>query len=166
MRAILRLLPVIIVATNLLSCAQSVDRSAEEQRIRKGAEDFSAAAQSRDSSAIANFYAEDAKLMPPNTALVTGREGSRSFWGAMVLMPNFSLTIHTDSVMVAGSGDLALETGAYQLSMDAPGGHVTDTGKYATAYKKAGTEWKIIVDIFNSDLPPAAVAAADTVKAR
>jgi ketosteroid isomerase-like protein len=45
--------------------------------------------------------------------------------------------------------------GTYQGTMnDAKGKPITDRGKYVTVWKKqADGNWKVVVDIFNSNLP-------------
>ena len=56
---------------------------------------------------------------------------------------------------VAGSGDLAYSTGTYQMSApDDSGKSITDHGKYVAVWKKqADGNWKVAVDIWNTDLP-------------
>jgi ketosteroid isomerase-like protein len=53
------------------------------------------------------------------------------------------------------AGDLAIETGSFQMAMKPTAGPVMkDTGKYLTMWKhQADGSWKIIRDIDNSDLP-------------
>ena len=55
----------------------------------------------------------------------------------------------------AGSGDLAYSTGAYQMSApDDSGKSSIDRGKYVAVWKKqTDGNWKVAVDIWNTDLP-------------
>jgi ketosteroid isomerase-like protein len=66
---------------------------------------------------------------------------------------NFAFSFQGDKVEV--SGDLAYTQGTYSMTMTDPEGiPATDKGKYLAVWKKqADGGWKVIEDIFNSDLP-------------
>jgi ketosteroid isomerase-like protein len=58
-----------------------------------------------------------------------------------------------------GRNDLAYVHGAYQMSLTVPGGAepVGDKGKYVEIWRKQQDgSWKVILDVYNSDLPAAA----------
>ena len=66
-----------------------------------------------------------------------------------------------DDVTDAGvAGDMAWVTGTFSVT-DASGATI-DKGKYVTIYRRADGKWPIIRDTWNSDMPPAAAAAAPT----
>ena len=157
----------ILCAVVLSSCAQKTDTAGAEQAIRKLDQDFLAAIAAKDSTAVANFYAEDAVLLPPNTPSVTGRDGARAFWGMVVQDPNLSFSFEPTRILVAQAGDMAVDVGTYRIRTTGPNGPIEDVGKYSTTLTKVDNDWKIAVDIFNSDLPvtPAA-AAVDTTSGR
>ena len=56
---------------------------------------------------------------------------------------------------MAGSGDLAYSTGAYEMTApDDNGESSIDRGKYVAVWKKqADGNWKVAVDTWNTDLP-------------
>ena len=54
-------------------------------------------------------------------------------------------------------GDLGYTSGTYQFSITGSDGKpIPDKGKYVVVWKKdASGKWKVVADIFNSDLPAA-----------
>lgn len=93
------------------------------------------------------FYAEDARLLPPNHPMVSGRsqisEAFRQFLGA-----GFGgITIDTSEIEVASACDLAYAIGTYSLERPAP-----DRGKFVEIYRRQPDgSWRCIADMFSSD---------------
>jgi len=104
-------------------------------------------------AAVDLCYAEDAKVLPPNMPAVEGRQAIKAMYAQS--QPSFK-EFRLDIVSLEGRGDLAHEYGTYALAA-APSGlsaPVTDRGKYVAVWKKqADGTWKMIRDIYNSDLP-------------
>ena len=121
--------------------------AADEQTIRDTAERWVELIRSKDAAAIAQLYTEDGALMPPNMPIATGRPAIEQVWASMVQAPGFDLTFAPEQILVAASGDMALDRGTYRLG--------EDTGKYVVVWRKVGGEWKAAADIFNSDKPGA-----------
>jgi len=91
------------------------------------------------------FYAEDARLLPPNHPMVTGRsqirEGLQGFFAAGLG------EIAIDTAEIGCSGDLAYRIGTYSMGKPAP-----DRGKFIDIYRRqADGSWKCIADMFSSD---------------
>ena len=59
---------------------------------------------------------------------------------------------------VGVAGDIAWHSGTYLVKNKS--GATVETGKYLEAWRKLGGKWRIIRDIWNSDGPAAAAAAA------
>jgi ketosteroid isomerase-like protein len=127
--------------------AAQANIAADEQTIRGTAERWVQLIRSKDAAAIAQLYTEDGALMPPNMPIATGRPAIEQVWASMMRTPGFDLTFAPEQILVAESGDLALDRGTYRLS--------EDTGKYVVVWRKVGGEWKAAADIFNSDKPGA-----------
>ena len=90
-------------------------------------------------------------------AVLLGREAIRASWARVLATPGLNLTFASNDLIVAEAGDMAIDIGAYQMTMNDPKGKpIHDVGKYVTIFKKVGEEWKISVDTFNSDAPIAA----------
>ena len=98
------------------------------------------------------YYADDARVLPPNHATVTGREAISALLRSEGSIQEFRLTI----LALEGRNDLAYVHGAYQMSLTPPGAAepVGDKGKYVEIWKKQRDgSWKVILDVYNSDLP-------------
>lgn len=140
----------------LAACApapEPPDLAAEEQTIRDLDRRWVEAVASIDTISIANLYTADGYFMPPNAPRIDGRDAIRSAWAGMLQGPNVSLTFQPTEIVVAQSADMAYDIGTYNLAMDGPEGRIEDEGKYVVVWKKMNGEWKVAVDIFNSDKP-------------
>jgi len=128
-----------------------------EQALRDLDAKWSAAAGAKDVDKTVSYYAESAVVMPPNASAATTRESIRSAWKEMLTAPGASISWKATKVEVAKSEDLAYVSGTYQATMtDASGKPVNDHGKYVVIFKKqTDGAWKVVADIWNSDLPVA-----------
>ena len=130
-------------------------RSADEAALKNLDAEWSKAAGAKDVDKTASYYSDDAIVLPPNMATISGKQGARAMWQGMFGVPGFGGGWKPAKVEVARSGDLAYVTGTYELGeTDAKGKPMTDKGKYLEVWKKQGDgTWKCVVDMFNSDLP-------------
>ena len=121
-----------------------------EHAVRDADEQWSKVAGTKDVDKTVAYYADDALVLPPNTAMVTSKAGIRDFWKD--LMNSLTdISWKTDKVYAAKSGDLALVVGTYELTMK---DGTKDKGKYCELWKKqADGKWKAETDMFSSDLP-------------
>lgn len=129
-----------------------------EQALRDLDAKWSAAAGAKDIDKTVSYYSEDAVVMPPNAPSATTRQTIRTAWKEMLTTPGAAISWKTTKVEVAKSGDLACLSGTYELAMnDAGGKPVNDRGKYVEVWQKqADGTWKVVADIWNSNLPVAA----------
>ncbi|HJU74575.1 MAG TPA: SgcJ/EcaC family oxidoreductase [Gemmatimonadaceae bacterium] len=100
-------------------------------------------------------YTPDAVVLPPNQPAWRGQESMRSGAQAMLSAVKISnAVVQVEDVAV--SGDLAVETGVFTMTLTPKQGKaVNDKGKYVTVWQRQPDgSWKAIRDIFNSDLPP------------
>ena len=148
----------------LLSFAFAGTASAADTKVEQALRDldaqWSAAAGAKDVDKTVSYYSDDAIVMPPNASAATTKEAIRSAWKEMLARPGAGISWKTTKVEVAKAGDLAYVSGSYEDTMtDASGKPVKDRGKYVEIFKKqADGTWKVIVDIWNSDLPASAPA--------
>jgi uncharacterized protein (TIGR02246 family) len=108
-------------------------------------------------AAVGASYADDAVVMMSNMPKMTGKDAIQGlFTGLLAEMTPKAMSFHTDEVMV--TGDLAIETGAYQMTLQPKKGpEMKDEGKYLTVWKKQPDgRWRIIRDISNTNQPAAA----------
>jgi ketosteroid isomerase-like protein len=99
------------------------------------------------------FCDEQGSMLAPNVPIATGRDALVKAIASDFV--NANLTWHANKVGVARSGDLGYTSGTYDNSFKDPSGKtIYDKGKYLTVWKKqADGEWKVLYDVFNSDLP-------------
>jgi len=133
-------------------------KSAIEKALRDLDAQWSAAAGAKDLDKTVSFYSDDAIVMPPNAPSAKTRETIRSAWKEMLMSPGAAISWKATKVEVAKAGDLAYVSGTYEeTTIDASGKPVKDRGKYVEVWKKqADGIWKVVADIWNSDLPVAA----------
>ena len=129
------------------------DPAVVRQAIESANARFLAALNRRDSAGASANYTDDATVMMPNEPAWRGHEALSR--GLNAFMTQFTVTgaAKTEDVMV--SGDMAVETGTYEWTLQPKKGKaIKDRGKYLTAWKRqADGSWKIVRDINNSDLP-------------
>jgi len=131
----------------------AVDTGADEQAIRGHVDQWLQLVKAKDAVGIAELYAEDGAVMPPNAPISKGRAAIQQTWASLMRTPGFGLTFVPEQIIVSSSGDMALDRGTYRLAVAPDGTAQTDTGKYVVVWRKIGSEWKAAADIFNSDLP-------------
>ena len=102
------------------------------------------------------FCDDEASMLPPNAPIATGKEALRKLMGTAFAIPDYTLSWQANKVGVAHSGELGYTSGTYDFSLrDASGKNISDRGKYLTVWKKeADGSWKVLLDMFSSDLPP------------
>lgn len=114
----------------------------------------------KDAGKIAEIYAEDGQMMPPNAAKSVGRDAIKKAWEGFLGLPGMTLTFETESFHVAKSGDLAVEIQTYKFTTGEGAAAVTDTGKGMVVWSKRNGKWQVLSDMFSSDLPPPPPAPA------
>jgi ketosteroid isomerase-like protein len=107
---------------------------------------------------IAEYYQQNAVMLPPNMPAVRGRDAIRSFFGVLNTMssPSPVLTLRTDSVWASGA--MAVEQGRWHFEWPAgakrpPGAPAADSGKYLVRWVNENGRWLMAQDIWNSDMP-------------
>jgi uncharacterized protein (TIGR02246 family) len=136
-----------------VNSAAAVDPAGDEQAIRAQVDHWLKLIKAKDASGIAQLYAEDGAVMPPNAPIGKGRAAIEQTWASMMGTPGFDLTFAPEQIVISSSGDMALDRGTYSLKVAPAGTTQTDTGKYVVVWRKIGGDWKAAADIFNSDLP-------------
>jgi uncharacterized protein (TIGR02246 family) len=112
---------------------------------------WSAAAESRDLEASAAALADDGIMFPPGQPPVVGRAAAREFMRQSFAIPGFSASWVTDTVVVAGSGDLAYTMGRSRYIVpDTTGGLDTLYAKAVGIWRRdADGKWRAVADIWN-----------------
>jgi uncharacterized protein (TIGR02246 family) len=121
--------------------AAVVDTEAIRTTIADGSRQWAAAVNAGDPEAVTNLYADDAVIYAPDGPPVTGRSEISTFFNEMLSEGPVPTTLTTNDVIIAESGDLAVETGSFTD----PNG----AGKYVTVWRNVGGDWKIGIDSWN-----------------
>lgn len=140
--------------TLLIICAASIAQAQQSVRraIETNTKQFVEAFNKGDAAAVANMYTIDARLLPPNSAMVEGRANIQKFWQGAITAGLKMVSL--DPMTVETQGNIAVEVGRYTATAPGAGGATsTDKGKYVVVWKRQGGNWKLSVDIFNSDMP-------------
>jgi len=113
--------------------------------------DFAKALLAKDAAAASMLYAEDASLLPPNEAIVTGRKNIQQYWQGAIDAGILDISVTT--IATGSNGDLGYEIGQYQMTIRQPDGTaLTEMGKYTELLKRSedGT-WNSIYGMWNAD---------------
>ncbi len=110
---------------------------------------FMGAFERGDGAGVATLYTENGQLLPPNTDIVSGRQGIQAFWQGAIDMGIKAAKLETTEL--EGHGDTAIEVGKYTLSGE--GDQVIDSGKYVVIWKQEGAQWRLHRDIWASSMP-------------
>ena len=139
------------VSLALVITSSAADTQAAEKTLRDLDAQWSAAAGAKDVDKTVSFYSNDAVVMPPNAPADTTKEAIRKGWQDLLATPGLLISWKTTKVEVAKSGDMAVLTGTYEMTMKDGS---KDNGKYCEVWqKKADGKWKVGIDMFSSDLP-------------
>lgn len=142
--------------------APAIDVAAEEQAIRARSAEWLAAAQAKDITATMSVFA------PHAITLFDGqiRRGTAEIQAGMekeqAEAPDLQVTWTTSAVTVAGSGDLAWETGDVAVDSDGAGPEPAKSGGFSTVWKKIDGAWRVIGDAGTMSAPATEAATAAT----
>ena len=124
-------------------------------RIRALDEGWARAAAARDLDGMMAIYAEDARELLPGLPVVVGREAIRAFYqGVIEQLPRFWHHFEPLDIVVADSEDLAVVRGAYRFTADSTHPGTVETGKFVGVWRRRAGDWRLALNISNSDHPP------------
>lgn len=111
---------------------------------------FSAAAAKGDGAALAALYSPEGQVMPAGSEPIRGTAAIQKFWqGAL---DSGVAAIGLKTIEVFGHGPTATEVGEYELRDKA--GKSLDHGKYIVVWQHADGRWKLLRDMFSTNVPP------------
>jgi uncharacterized protein (TIGR02246 family) len=109
----------------------------------------------KDAAAVAQLYAEDGTMLPPNAPKVVGRAALQTAWGELFKIPGMTLTFKTERFIFSNDRTMATEIGSYAFGMGDGENRTVDLGKAVVVWVKQGNTWLVQTDMFSSDAPPA-----------
>ena len=100
---------------------------------------------------VENYYADDARILPPGNGEVMGRAAIREMWRGLVGSGMVDLVLETTHIET--SGDLIVGTGNAKATVQPPGAAaVLLEGRYTVVFRQqANGEWRNIIDMYTID---------------
>jgi uncharacterized protein (TIGR02246 family) len=99
--------------------------------------------------AAREFYARDARILPPGGETVQGVEKIAAYWAAAAGAPQTGVRrVQLSTLDLQPAGDAAYEIGRATLTL-ANGQHVTP--RYLIVWKKEDGVWRRYLDVWNMD---------------
>jgi uncharacterized protein (TIGR02246 family) len=133
--------------------APAADVAAVQRSIDSSLARFALAMTNGDTAAMMTIYAPDAVVLPSGMPEARGRAAISQMNAGMFSMFSVAEASFRSTDLIV-TGDYAIETGAYRMTMKPKTGPaMPDTGKYISVWQRqTDGSWKMIRDIFNSDL--------------
>ena len=151
-------LALLVTVTACAAPPPAVDLAAQEAAIRSRMAALVAAEQAHDIPTVVSYFTEDAVIHMAMMPAVTGRAALPALYEGLYTMlgPDGSFTSTTTAVVVAASGDFAVEHGMNHFTV---GGAMT-MGKYLAVWRNINGEWYVSHLAVSDDQPPPAPTGA------
>ena len=119
------LVSILIASVSLgLAWAKSA-AAADESAIRAADAAWSQACGNKDLDKCVSFYADTASVFPYNAPIATGTDQIRQVWSHLMAEPGFGLSFGPTKIEIAKSGDMAYESGTFDLKTNDAQGNAT-----------------------------------------
>jgi len=161
--ALRRALSLLLVGLVMAACAPQAEETQEAPQIDLAAEEQAAGsvnvrwlamANAKDTAGIAALFMTEGVLRSDTSEPAIGRAAIQaSLDQDFAANPSRVNAWGADRILVAASGDLAVEFGSWNSTGGGADGTVDDWGKYVTVLRKVGGEWKIDTDSAYSTKP-------------
>jgi len=156
MRAILAVAVVAIVSALFMSCGP---KEPDMTALKKTVDDFNSASKDvimgGDYQKNLAFFDDNAVEMPPNMAMIKGKDALKAFWEQSMKSGMKMTSVEFNVLDVQASGTMAYSLGTYNMTMSAgKSGEMKDNGKFIDVWKQqADGAWKVIAETWNTDKP-------------
>ncbi|MFH1699667.1 MAG: DUF4440 domain-containing protein [Candidatus Zixiibacteriota bacterium] len=97
---------------------------------------------------IMNLHAADAIQFPAGAEMIQGKEALKAAWEGIISTKEIEISWESTTAFVSASNDMAYDYGIVKVK-NADGS--VENGKYVVVWTRENGEWKIALDIFNSD---------------
>ncbi|MDX1402602.1 MAG: DUF4440 domain-containing protein [Kiloniellales bacterium] len=122
-----------------------------EETISSINEDWVQAFKDRDFEKLGAIMTDDSMVLAPGAPPILGRDSVVEAWKGWGELKNVKIDFGADKIVVAQSGDIAYDYGWYTFDFESDEGPESDKGKYIVVWHNVGGEWRVAVDIFNSN---------------
>jgi uncharacterized protein (TIGR02246 family) len=130
----------------------AVGQSPDQAAVQAVTDNWGATFARGDLAAISKLYTDEAKLLPPNGAPVSGRAAILAYFEKN-LRPVMPASIKFTSYEIYGGGSAA--TSVSRMEMFDAKGRVVERGKQTIVLLKQDGRWKIHRDMWSDDTPVA-----------
>lgn len=120
-----------------------------KESINKAIQKFMDAFRESDADMLASVYTENARLLPPDSEMLTGKDAVKDFWQGVMDMGVKEAALET--VELEEGGSVVSEIGRYKLVIENEGERAESSGKYVVVWKQEGEDWKMDIDIWNAN---------------
>jgi len=126
-----------VILTTTLGCKQEnkqpekaeMPKSATMEELGQMNRDFAKALTAKDAAAAAILYDENASILPPNEAIVTGRANIQAYWQGAIDAGIIDATVKT--IDAKSNGNLGYEIGTFTMRFHgAENDTIVEVGKY------------------------------------
>ncbi len=141
----------------IAACRPPTDSNSERATLLQRDKDWSAAAHAgTDVERIVAYWADDARIYPPDMPVVDGKVAIRSFVTGSLGVPGFSISWEPHEAVVSSDGKLGYTTGTNSVTApDARGKLVRTPGRYVTVWRKEPDgSWRCVIDFWNGAPAP------------
>ncbi len=106
-----------------------------------------------DAAACAAVYTDDAKILPPDSPVLTGKQAAQELWQSFINMGVKGVSLQR--LELEEMGDRAVERGAATIDIQGEDGQTMQaSGKFIVLWKRqADGAWKWHWDCWNFDAP-------------
>jgi len=143
------LMLVMMIAAASVSLGQANGNKAASKSVRNEIEaaskGFAEILSKGEAAKIADMYANNARVMPPNGSMVQERAKIQQFWKGFI---DSGAKLSLNTTDVEAQGNAAIEVGTFEL--DSPDGK-RESGKFIVVWRRYKKDWKIAYDIWNSN---------------
>jgi ketosteroid isomerase-like protein len=141
------------IAFLFAACSSTPGTAVARQQIDSAAVEIWDAVARSDSATVLRHHAEDAILMGSGAPMVKGKPAVATFLDDLFKQNTFK-TAKGRVTDVTVSGDLAVETGTYEMTIVPKNGPaISDRGKYIHVWRRGPDgAWKVTRYIANSDV--------------
>lgn len=100
---------------------------------------------------IMNIHATGSIQFPAGAKMIQGEEAMRAAWTGMINTEGLDVSWKSTAAFVSASNDMAYDYGIVKVK--SPDGS-TEDGKYLVVWTREDGEWKIALNMYNSDGAP------------
>ena len=133
----------------------TIETESDLVSLRLAANTYPQAASAKDRAAVVALYDENALMVPPNADLVEKLEGVQGYRFGFLETPGVELQFEILRAEISTSGDIGWTLSIGDITINNPEGPpgrdiIRD---FHTWKKQADGSWKVVVDMWNSELP-------------